>query len=81
MNKIQSFCQMSPMSDFGTQPYEQWTIQMEKKGNLGFDLTLVYSKFMPRFQMDVSYILNQTESKWNIKWNFYVRSSTRMNMF
>ncbi|XP_025326833.1 interferon-induced helicase C domain-containing protein 1 [Canis lupus baileyi] len=31
MNKIQSFCQMSPMSDFGTQPYEQWTIQMEKK--------------------------------------------------
>lgn len=40
MNKIQSFCQMSPMSDFGTQPYEQWTTQMEKKGNLGFDLTL-----------------------------------------
>lgn len=31
MNKIQSFCQMSPMSDFGTQPYEQWTTQMEKK--------------------------------------------------
>ncbi|XP_027446841.2 interferon-induced helicase C domain-containing protein 1 isoform X1 [Zalophus californianus] len=31
MNKIQSFCQRSPMSDFGTQPYEQWTTQMEKK--------------------------------------------------
>ncbi|KAF3824427.1 hypothetical protein GH733_008712 [Mirounga leonina] len=31
MNKIQSFCQMTPMSDFGTQPYEQWTTQMEKK--------------------------------------------------
>uniref|UniRef100_A0A673UW01 RNA helicase n=1 Tax=Suricata suricatta TaxID=37032 RepID=A0A673UW01_SURSU len=31
MTKIQSFCEMSPMSDFGTQPYEQWTIQMEKK--------------------------------------------------
>ncbi|XP_032736191.1 interferon-induced helicase C domain-containing protein 1 isoform X2 [Lontra canadensis] len=31
MNKIQSFCQMSPMPDFGTQPYEQWTTQMEKK--------------------------------------------------
>lgn len=35
---------MSPMSDFGTQPYEQWAIQMEKKGNLGLDLTL---KFIP----------------------------------
>uniref|UniRef100_A0A8C8XIG3 Interferon-induced helicase C domain-containing protein 1 n=1 Tax=Panthera leo TaxID=9689 RepID=A0A8C8XIG3_PANLE len=31
MTRIQSFCEMSPMSDFGTQPYEQWTIQMEKK--------------------------------------------------
>ncbi|XP_008136853.2 interferon-induced helicase C domain-containing protein 1 [Eptesicus fuscus] len=31
MTKIQTFCQMSPMSDFGTQPYEQWAIQMEKK--------------------------------------------------
>lgn len=41
MTKIQTFCQMNPMPDFGTQPYEQWTIQMEKKGNLGSDLTLV----------------------------------------
>lgn len=31
MTKIQTFCQMSPMHDFGTQPYEQWAIQMEKK--------------------------------------------------
>ncbi|XP_008580884.1 PREDICTED: interferon-induced helicase C domain-containing protein 1 [Galeopterus variegatus] len=31
MTKIQTYCQMSPMSDFGTQPYEQWAIQMEKK--------------------------------------------------
>lgn len=31
MTRIQSFCQMISMSDFGTQPYEQWTIQMEKK--------------------------------------------------
>uniref|UniRef100_A0A8C9B2G1 Interferon-induced helicase C domain-containing protein 1 n=1 Tax=Phocoena sinus TaxID=42100 RepID=A0A8C9B2G1_PHOSS len=31
MTKIQSFCQISPMSDFGTQPYEQWLIQMEKQ--------------------------------------------------
>ncbi|XP_037379324.1 interferon-induced helicase C domain-containing protein 1 [Talpa occidentalis] len=31
MTQIQSFCQMNPMSDFGTQPYEQWAIQMEKK--------------------------------------------------
>ncbi|XP_037705461.1 interferon-induced helicase C domain-containing protein 1 isoform X2 [Choloepus didactylus] len=31
MTRIQTFCQMSPMSDFGTQPYEQWAIQMEKK--------------------------------------------------
>ncbi|KAM7104938.1 interferon-induced helicase C domain-containing protein 1 [Molossus nigricans] len=31
MTTIQTFCQMSPMSDFGTQPYEQWAIQMEKK--------------------------------------------------
>ncbi|XP_007183243.1 interferon-induced helicase C domain-containing protein 1 isoform X3 [Balaenoptera acutorostrata] len=31
MTKIQTFCQISPMSDFGTQPYEQWLIQMEKK--------------------------------------------------
>ncbi|XP_066882285.1 interferon-induced helicase C domain-containing protein 1 isoform X2 [Kogia breviceps] len=30
MTKIQTFCQISPMSDFGTQPYEQWLIQMEK---------------------------------------------------
>ncbi|XP_065736870.1 interferon-induced helicase C domain-containing protein 1 isoform X2 [Phocoena phocoena] len=33
MTKIQSFCQISPMSDFGTQPYEQWLIQMEKQEN------------------------------------------------
>ncbi|ELK28159.1 PREDICTED: interferon-induced helicase C domain-containing protein 1 [Myotis davidii] len=31
MTKIQTFCQMNPMPDFGTQPYEQWTIKMEKK--------------------------------------------------
>uniref|UniRef100_G3T4S1 Interferon-induced helicase C domain-containing protein 1 n=1 Tax=Loxodonta africana TaxID=9785 RepID=G3T4S1_LOXAF len=31
MTKIQTFCQMNPMSDFGTQPYEQWAIQTEKK--------------------------------------------------
>ncbi|ELW47101.1 Interferon-induced helicase C domain-containing protein 1 [Tupaia chinensis] len=31
MTKIQTYCQLSPMSDFGTQPYEQWAIQMEKK--------------------------------------------------
>lgn len=34
---------MSPMSDFGTQPYEQWAIQMEKKGNWGFDITFSLS--------------------------------------
>ncbi|KAL2774623.1 interferon-induced helicase C domain-containing protein 1 [Daubentonia madagascariensis] len=31
MTSIQTYCQMSPMSDFGTQSYEQWVIQMEKK--------------------------------------------------
>ncbi|XP_004464459.1 interferon-induced helicase C domain-containing protein 1 isoform X2 [Dasypus novemcinctus] len=31
MTRIQTFCKMSPMSEFGTQPYEQWAIQMEKK--------------------------------------------------
>ncbi|KAM5280009.1 interferon-induced helicase C domain-containing protein 1 [Ctenodactylus gundi] len=31
MSSIQTYCQMSPMSDFGTQHYEQWVIQMEKK--------------------------------------------------
>lgn len=31
------------MSDFGTQPYEQWLIQMEKKGNLGFNITFALS--------------------------------------
>ncbi|XP_077010130.1 interferon-induced helicase C domain-containing protein 1 [Tamandua tetradactyla] len=31
MTSIQAFCQISPMSDFGTQPYEQWAIQIEKK--------------------------------------------------
>ncbi|XP_075385645.1 interferon-induced helicase C domain-containing protein 1 [Tenrec ecaudatus] len=31
MRKIQTFCQMNPMSDFGTQPYEQWTIKTEKE--------------------------------------------------
>ncbi|KAL0626058.1 Interferon-induced helicase C domain-containing protein 1 [Plecturocebus cupreus] len=31
MTRIQTYCQMSPMPDFGTQPYEQWAVQMEKK--------------------------------------------------
>uniref|UniRef100_A0A8C9QGR8 RNA helicase n=1 Tax=Spermophilus dauricus TaxID=99837 RepID=A0A8C9QGR8_SPEDA len=31
MTSIQNHCQMSPTSDFGTQPYEQWAIQKEKK--------------------------------------------------
>ncbi|XP_069328116.1 interferon-induced helicase C domain-containing protein 1 [Eulemur rufifrons] len=31
MTSIQTYCQMNPMSDFGTQSYEQWVIQMEKK--------------------------------------------------
>uniref|UniRef100_A0A8C6HMI2 RNA helicase n=1 Tax=Mus spicilegus TaxID=10103 RepID=A0A8C6HMI2_MUSSI len=31
MGSIQTYCQKSPMSDFGTQHYEQWAIQMEKK--------------------------------------------------
>ncbi|XP_066201744.1 interferon-induced helicase C domain-containing protein 1 [Saccopteryx leptura] len=31
MTKIQTFCQMNPMSDFGTQHYEQWAITMEKR--------------------------------------------------
>lgn len=31
MTKIQTFCQMNTMSDFGTQSYEQWAIKMEKK--------------------------------------------------
>ncbi|KAM5324728.1 interferon-induced helicase C domain-containing protein 1 [Glossophaga mutica] len=31
MTKIQTFCQMSPTADFGTQPYEQWAIKMDKK--------------------------------------------------
>lgn len=43
MTKIQTFCQINPMSDFGTQPYEQWLIQMEKKGNLGFNITFALS--------------------------------------
>ncbi|XP_023569566.1 interferon-induced helicase C domain-containing protein 1 isoform X2 [Octodon degus] len=31
MSSIQTYCQVSSMSEFGTQNYEQWTIQMEKK--------------------------------------------------
>ncbi|XP_004835912.1 interferon-induced helicase C domain-containing protein 1 isoform X2 [Heterocephalus glaber] len=31
MSSIQAYCQLGPMSDFGTQNYEQWAIQMEKK--------------------------------------------------
>ncbi|XP_049629322.1 interferon-induced helicase C domain-containing protein 1 [Suncus etruscus] len=31
MTRIQTFCQMIPMHEFGTQPYEQWAIKMEKK--------------------------------------------------
>ncbi|XP_005393366.1 PREDICTED: interferon-induced helicase C domain-containing protein 1 [Chinchilla lanigera] len=31
MSSIQTYCQLSSMSEFGTQNYEQWTIQMEKK--------------------------------------------------
>lgn len=56
MTRIQTYCQMSPMSDFGTQPYEQWAIQMEKKGNLGLDLTLslshVYAKISDDYITD-----------------------------
>ncbi|XP_063115237.1 interferon-induced helicase C domain-containing protein 1 isoform X1 [Cavia porcellus] len=33
MSSIQAYCQVSSMSDFGTQNYEQWTIQMEKKAS------------------------------------------------
>lgn len=52
MTKIQTFCQVSPMSDFGTQPYEQWAIQMEKKGNLCFDLTLTPSHVYAKIPYD-----------------------------
>lgn len=31
MASIQTYCRKSPMSEFGTQHYEQWVIQMEKK--------------------------------------------------
>nr|XP_045004255.1 interferon-induced helicase C domain-containing protein 1 isoform X2 [Jaculus jaculus] len=31
MTNIQTYCEMIPKSDFGTQQYEQWVIQMEKK--------------------------------------------------
>lgn len=31
MASIQTYCQISPISEFGTQHYEQWAIQMEKK--------------------------------------------------
>ncbi|XP_042555421.1 interferon-induced helicase C domain-containing protein 1 [Dipodomys spectabilis] len=31
MTRIQTYCQLNPMSEFGTQTYEQWAIQMEKK--------------------------------------------------
>lgn len=48
MASIQTYCQKSPLSDFGTQHYEQWAIQMEKKGNLGFDLT-AFPLFTLRF--------------------------------
>lgn len=43
---------MNPMPDFGTQPYEQWTIQMEKKGNLGSDPTLVLFHFYAKISND-----------------------------
>lgn len=78
MTKIQSFCQISPMSDFGTQPYEQWLIQMEKQGNLGFDIT----QFIPCLCHDSrSHIPKQTESKCNREWNFCVLSRTGINTF
>ncbi|XP_043854813.1 interferon-induced helicase C domain-containing protein 1 [Dromiciops gliroides] len=31
MANIHTFCQMNPRSDFGTQTYEQWVIQQEKR--------------------------------------------------
>ncbi|XP_036601310.1 interferon-induced helicase C domain-containing protein 1 [Trichosurus vulpecula] len=31
MTNIQTFCQMNPTSDFGTQTYEQWVIHQEKR--------------------------------------------------
>lgn len=79
MTRIQTFCQMNPMPDFGTQPYEQWAIKMEKKGNLSFDLT-VYSMFVPRFQMTISHIAKQTESQFNIKWDCSFLSRKRINV-
>ncbi|XP_040827587.1 interferon-induced helicase C domain-containing protein 1 [Ochotona curzoniae] len=33
MTKIQAYGQINPMSDFGTQSYELWVIQMEKKAS------------------------------------------------
>ncbi|XP_060633905.2 interferon-induced helicase C domain-containing protein 1 isoform X1 [Anolis sagrei] len=31
MIKIQSYCQFNPNAEFGSQPYEQWVVQEEKK--------------------------------------------------
>lgn len=79
MTNIQTFCQISPMSDFGTQPYEQWLIQMEKKGNLGFALTLNLSHVYAKIPDHI--FLSTLRSKCSSKWNICVLSSTRINMF
>uniref|UniRef100_A0A8C3GQK4 RNA helicase n=1 Tax=Cairina moschata TaxID=8855 RepID=A0A8C3GQK4_CAIMO len=33
MTDIQNYCKLYPKSEFGSQPYEQWVIREEKKGN------------------------------------------------
>ena len=33
MTDIQNYCQLHPKSEFGTQPYEQWVIREERRGN------------------------------------------------
>ena len=77
MTKIQTFCQMSPMADFGTQPYEQWAIKMDKKGNRGVYLTLSLSHVYANISVTISYVPKQTERRWS----FFVLSRTRINLF
>lgn len=44
MNAIQNHAQLSPNSDLGSQNYEQWVIEMERKGEFSSS---------PRGEMDL----------------------------
>lgn len=42
MTGIQTYCQFNPRAEYGSQTYEQWVIQEEKKGNHVFKCFVMF---------------------------------------